>query len=149
MEPTHTVAKAMCGRVTFRDNGICSEVLGNPRGEGPCVVGRVSRGVVSARTRANQRANREAEGDTEGLRARGRGEGHTRSHHGGQVGGTERPGGTNRERAVGGREGNEEGRGEGGPGFLPVMQMAVISQPYFDAWVEDDKAVIKVCAVAP
>jgi hypothetical protein len=65
------------------------------------------------------------------------------------VGGTERPGGTNRERVVGGREGNEEGRGEGGPGFLPVMQMAVFSQPYFDAWVEDDKVVIKVSAVAP
>jgi hypothetical protein len=29
------------------------------------------------------------------------------------------------------------------------MQMAVVSQPYFDAWVEDDKAVIKVRAVAP
>jgi len=27
--------------------------------------------------------------------------------------------------------------------------MAVVSQPYFDAWVEDDKAVIKVRAVAP
>jgi hypothetical protein len=53
MEPTHTVAKAVCGRVTLCDNSVGSEVLGNPRGEGPCVIRRVSRSVGSTRARAN------------------------------------------------------------------------------------------------
>jgi hypothetical protein len=69
MEPTHPIAKAMCGRVTLCDDGVGSEVLGDPRGERPCVISRVSRSVGSTRTRGaprtrtNQRASGEAQGD--------------------------------------------------------------------------------------
>ena len=56
---------------------------------------------------------------------------------------------TDRERVEGGREGDERGGGKGRPGFLPVVQMAVFSQPHFDTGMEDNEAVIKVNAVSP
>ena len=67
VKPADTVGEAVGGRGTLSNDGVSREMGGGTRWERPCVISRVSRGVVGASARAGQGAEREAEGNPGGL----------------------------------------------------------------------------------